>query len=82
MRAKIAFCLGIAALLTACSVQAPQPAAAEDPPGTFQMMGVGTLPGGEPQLAVIDTRRGKISRCTVFGDAVRCAPEQPVFAPR
>lgn len=49
-----------------------------NPAGRYQMLLAGTFATGEPQVVVLDTREGRITRCTVRADGVDCVAFKPV----
>lgn len=49
-----------------------------NPPGRYQMLPAGNFSTDEPQIVVLDTREGRVSRCTVRADGVDCVAFKPV----
>ncbi len=71
--------LGVMLLVTGCNdakIQAVPDVEArhqrEYPVGRFQMAPAGDFATGEPQIVVLDTRFGKISRCTIRAGGPDC----------
>lgn len=49
-----------------------------NPAGRYQMLPAGNFATNEPQFVVLDTREGRVSRCTVRADGIDCVAFKPV----